>query len=74
MAYEKSADISEITRSMLKFPWLQNGYKTRGEAGIDRNRVRGRDLKKQDYLGPSSRQGTEFSKSMRKIRAGPWTY
>uniref|UniRef100_A0A8C9QFS7 HEAT repeat containing 9 n=1 Tax=Spermophilus dauricus TaxID=99837 RepID=A0A8C9QFS7_SPEDA len=38
MAYVKSADSSEITRSMLRYPWLKDTYYTKGEAGMDRNR------------------------------------
>ena len=41
MAYEKSADIFDISRSMFKYPWLEYPERTKGEAGIDRNRVRG---------------------------------
>uniref|UniRef100_A0A8C5ZYD4 HEAT repeat containing 9 n=1 Tax=Marmota marmota marmota TaxID=9994 RepID=A0A8C5ZYD4_MARMA len=38
MAYVKSADISEITRSMLRCPWLKDTYCTKGKAGMNRNR------------------------------------
>lgn len=41
MAYEKPADIFDISRSMFKYPWLEYPERTKGEAGIDRNRVRG---------------------------------
>lgn len=41
MAYEKSADIFDISRSMFKYPWPEYPERTKGEARIDRNRVRG---------------------------------
>uniref|UniRef100_A0A8C0JU76 HEAT repeat containing 9 n=1 Tax=Canis lupus dingo TaxID=286419 RepID=A0A8C0JU76_CANLU len=39
MAYKKSADIFDISRSMFKYPWLEYPERTKGEAGIDRNRM-----------------------------------
>lgn len=40
MAYEKPADILDISRSMFKYPWLEYPERTKGEIGIDRNRVK----------------------------------
>lgn len=36
MAYEKSVDISDISRSMLKYPWLEYPDRIKGEAGMER--------------------------------------
>lgn len=46
MAYEKSIDIFEIARSMFRYPWLEYPYRTKGEAGMERNRIRGKGLKR----------------------------
>lgn len=44
MAYGKS-NILEVGRSMYKYPWLEYPERAKGEAGMDRNRVRGKALK-----------------------------
>lgn len=74
MAYEKSADLFDIARSMFKYPWLEYPGRTKGEPGMDRNRIRVRVLKrKAPWLLVPGRGLGEFSKSMGGLRAGPWT-
>lgn len=58
MAYEKSANLFDVARSMFKYPWLEYPGRTKGETGMDRNRIRDRVLKKENSLTPGPRQGS----------------
>lgn len=53
MAYEKSIDFFEIARSMFEYPWLEYPNRTKGEAGMERNRIRGKGLKRKAPWLPS---------------------
>lgn len=53
MAYEKSVDFFDIARSMFKYPWLEYPDRTKGEAGIEKNRNRAKGLKRKAPWFPS---------------------
>lgn len=46
MAYEKAAEIFDISRSLFRYLWLEYPRRTKGEAIMHRNGVRGRGLKR----------------------------